>query len=414
MSKFGDGIESDFGSDFGSDFDSDFGYHENGDKELEKAIKASKDEHNDKIKKFMQEAGLPAPDVVINSNPKNNDEDQDLQRAINESLNNNGNRNQIDAVVNEDEELQKAINASLSNNDEPDYDPELDPNVIYANNEVNPLVLDDTEDAYKYNEKNKQINPDTVINSIFNPIKKLLTDITESVNSTTSVSKQPTSPENNSNRTEVITTSSSKKLFPGEFNEQKIAKPEKLENKFQIKIYNHFSKEFVAKSINSSDKSTKEKLFYQNSDKIILPRDSLETLSIEDSNLYVLRITNPHTVAYTFVCASDFSAPERTMFVPDWVLEATGTNSGTRLYVDAIGIPVVTEVTIKVPSGFSKLQNPMSIIEYCLRNHSIIFLHKKFNINMFEQQYEFEVIEMKPANIGNITMADVKLSIEEA
>jgi hypothetical protein len=175
----------------------------------------------------------------------------------------------------------------------------------------------------------------------------------------------------------------------------------------------NFSKEFFADDINSSLLSTKDKIFYQKSDKVILPLKSLEYLANSNSDLYVLRVTNPKTSKYTFVCASSFTAPIHKMYVPSWVLHTTDTHIGDKLYADLISVPIITHVTIKVPKIFSKISNSQSIIEYSLRNHSILFLQKKIQVKLFDKIFDFEIISLKPANIGNITNADVNLELIE-
>lgn len=132
---------------------------------------------------------------------------------------------------------------------------------------------------------------------------------------------------------------------------------------------------------------------------------------MSSSTLYVMRITNKINHKYTFVCAAAFTAPERTMFVPKWALDLTGTADGERMYIDAIGVPVITDVTIKAPKGFSQLKNPLPLIEFALKNHSILFVGKKVTVDIFDQKYQLEIQYMKPANIGNITNTDAHLAI---
>lgn len=187
-------------------------------------------------------------------------------------------------------------------------------------------------------------------------------------------------------------------------------------------FHNFFSKEFICNNINLSDKISKRDLLkYESSDKIILPVSSLNILaSYSKDNLYVLRIMNPKNSKYAFVGIGDFSAPERIMFVPSWLMEYICARSGDKIYVDAISVPQVSYAKIKMPSELNMILstvdktitsalNIKAILEFVLRNHCLLFLGKKIQARIFDKVWEFEVVALKPVNIGCIVNTDVHL-----
>ena len=317
----------------------------------------------------------------INKNNKTDPIDEELQKALNESL------KSINNNLESESDIQKAINESLKGTNESNLTSVIDSDIDKAINES--LRDVELQKAYETND-----------------ISLVYTDLDHEPEYDSDL--DPDLYEQNKKSTQESCVFIDH-IF--ENNNNQIDEGIKVGN---IKLYSSFSKEFIAQDISTiTNISEKDKLFYQSSDKIILPQSSLQPLAQSNSTLYVLRITNKVNHKYTFVCAHAFNAPERNMFVPSWVLQLTQTVTGERMYVDAIGVPVITEISIKVPAGFSKLQNPLAVIEFSLRNHSILFTGKKISINIFDKQYIVEIVSMSPSNIGNITNADIKLSLIE-
>jgi hypothetical protein len=179
-----------------------------------------------------------------------------------------------------------------------------------------------------------------------------------------------------------------------------------------IVYHRYFSKEFICDNVKASGKNIHK---YETSDKIILPASSLHTLANASNNgLYVLRIVNPKTSKYIFVGISDFTAPERTAFVPKWIMEYLSCKSGDKIFVDAMSVPKVSQAKIKIPEELKDIPISIdlkSIIEFILRNHVLLFLGKKLSIKMFEKSWEFEIAGLKPANIGSIGCSDIQLDL---
>jgi hypothetical protein len=190
-----------------------------------------------------------------------------------------------------------------------------------------------------------------------------------------------------------------------------------------IVFHQYFSKEFICKGTSCFNAlSQREVLRYDSSDKIILPPSSLGILASSGSSLYVLRIMNSKNSKYAFVGVGDFTAPERTMFAPSWIMDLLCISSGDRIYVDAMSVPKITYAKIKVPTEFklisddkgskdSSALNLNAVIEFALRNHCLLFIGKRIPVKIFDKKWEFEVVSLKPTNIGSITDTDVHLDL---
>lgn len=190
-------------------------------------------------------------------------------------------------------------------------------------------------------------------------------------------------------------------------------------------FHKYFSKEFICNSINSSDKILPcDYSKYESSDKIILPTSTLNIFATSSrDNLYVLRILNPKNSKYVFVGVADFFSPERVMYSPKWIMDYISAENGDKIYVDAISVPQVSYAKFKMPPEIDKILtnitdksrvsslNIKAVLEFILTNHCLLFLGKKIQAKIFEKIWEFEVIALKPVNIGSITNVDLQIDI---
>lgn len=185
-----------------------------------------------------------------------------------------------------------------------------------------------------------------------------------------------------------------------------------------------FSKQFIVNNINFSENIDRSQLLkYESSDKVILPRSALNVFaSYSKDKIYTLRLMNPKNSKYSFVGIGDFTSPERIIYVPTWLMEYLCLKDGDHIYVDAISVPKITYAKIKIPDSLKTLLdnkknnitntlNIKVVIEYILHNHCLLFLGKKLGIKIFEKQWDFEVVELKPINVGNIIDTDVQLDL---
>lgn len=403
-------------------------------------------------------------------NDKSNDEDNDeLLRAIRASLESdipNPDEDFARALqlsqlpdTSDDKALQIALSESLKEEDpsydldinEPDYDPELDPQYHAMMNPYVPPNPDSIDIGKIYNEVRSIHNISDKFDELVKPIdpidpndivvsddeqdeqldghmnNQIITDHVD-VPNVEPIIEQPIEQSNeqpnvvpvvepivNNPIIEPIIKPIVNPIVNPSMNQNNVPTKQfdlRTERKNHIRWHREFSKNYNALSINYCDtKTTRDKILFQNGDKAILPISALQELSNLDVSLYVLRVSNPKSGKFTFVCATEFTAPENSMYIPDWVFEKIECQHTDNVHVDAATIPVITDVTVRIPKG---LYNPLPIVEFALRNHSLMFMKKKLIIKMFEKQYIFEIIRLEPANLGSIIHADVKLKTEIA
>lgn len=100
------------------------------------------------------------------------------------------------------------------------------------------------------------------------------------------------------------------------------------------------------------------------------------------------------------------------MYIPPWVIKALEVKHNEMVHADAVSVPKITEVQIKVPDEIKAAEiNIKVIIEFLLRNHTLLFLGKLLSITMFSREFQFEVTHLRPSHVGIITNSDVRLDL---
>lgn len=159
---------------------------------------------------------------------------------------------------------------------------------------------------------------------------------------------------------------------------------------------------------------------FQNSDKIIIPKSSLEPLISRPArdNLYVLRLMNPMNSNCTFVGIADFIAPEGSILVPDSIMCDLECKVGDRLLVNTLSVPPAEYAKIVLPKELMRLAeencviNLLAVIEFSLKNHTLLFVKKQVLIKIFEKSWYIEVKELRPSSVCSILNTDLKVDIE--
>jgi hypothetical protein len=176
-------------------------------------------------------------------------------------------------------------------------------------------------------------------------------------------------------------------------------------------IHKFFMKEFVAVSMDHFGISEKKRLKYCQSDKVILPRNTLETfVQCSKNNIYMLKLNNPkfHKIIYCGIC--DFDAPDHVAILPDWIMTSLNLESGDKVFADAVTLSKATEIKVRCPQNIC---DPKSVLEFLLKNHTVLYKTKKIKTTMFGTEYIFDVLDTKPHMAVNIIGADVVLHIEQ-
>ena len=182
-------------------------------------------------------------------------------------------------------------------------------------------------------------------------------------------------------------------------------------NEFIIK---GMSIELIALKISHSHLSTKDILLFQSSDNIIMPTNKMHLMEYFDIPLFVLQIQAKQTKKITYGHISDYTAPEREMYIPDHMFDSLEVNEYARVFINLVKPIVATEVIMQIPANISNMTNIpnfQSVFEYLLQNHKTIYVDKKLVITMFDVKFEFTIANIKPRAgiVYQIINGDVRL-----
>ncbi|AYV83632.1 MAG: putative ubiquitin fusion degradation protein [Hyperionvirus sp.] len=185
-----------------------------------------------------------------------------------------------------------------------------------------------------------------------------------------------------------------------------------------LKVHNYFLKQFACVNVLLCDNlSIRQVLNYNASDKVILPSNSFRDLANDSKeSVYVLRLINPKNLKQVYVSIDGFTNSEKKnekiMYIPPWIMKHLAVKNNEMVHADAVSVPKIIEVHIKVPEEVKRAEvNIKVILEFLLRNHTLLFIGKIISYTMFEREYQFEVTHLKPSHVGIILNSDVRLDL---
>lgn len=155
----------------------------------------------------------------------------------------------------------------------------------------------------------------------------------------------------------------------------------------------------------------------EQSDKIILPKSALDHLMRFNTSdrlspmTFRLNKTGSYTTVYCGVI--EFTADEKKMYVPNWIMETLFINQGERVSITSVTLPKGSYLKLKPRNErFLKLQNPKNILEHHLKRYTTLYLGQTLRINYLNCIWEIDVVETKPTEAICINNADVRLDFE--
>jgi ubiquitin fusion degradation protein 1 len=180
-------------------------------------------------------------------------------------------------------------------------------------------------------------------------------------------------------------------------------------------VYNNFfQKEYVCLSINQKTSMSKSRISKLDAgDKIILPPSALDLLTKFNAQTpftFVLRNKkNDNEIVYAGVI--EFTAPEKIVYVPSWMMSILKIQNKTKLFVDSVNIPKATNVVFKVGSIIAEKTNPTDILEYVLRDKLILHEDMVLYISFLDKIICIEVQKTNPSYYVRINDVDLEYSI---
>lgn len=155
----------------------------------------------------------------------------------------------------------------------------------------------------------------------------------------------------------------------------------------------------------------------ESSDKIILPQSALEHLTHYDvANPIMMKITNSrlglNRVIYCGV--REFTSNQHTMYIPQWMMDHLYAESGQRVLVQSVKLPIATYIKIKpLTPLFKKLSNPRIVIEYHLQKFITLCKDEIITIKYCNHKFKIQIIDIKPAHAVCINNSDISMEIDD-
>jgi hypothetical protein len=174
---------------------------------------------------------------------------------------------------------------------------------------------------------------------------------------------------------------------------------------------NLFSRRFECKPLKKCELITmREKIRFENSDRIILPIMVLNIISKKTSDsVMTLRLYNKANKKMIYSGVGTFVNQKKYIYLPDRMMEDLGIKEDEEIFISTITLPRATSVKFKIPKS---IKDPKPILEFMLKNHATLYNGKKFEKKMFEKVYVIEVCELKPKDAVIIIDVDLKFSTE--
>lgn len=148
---------------------------------------------------------------------------------------------------------------------------------------------------------------------------------------------------------------------------------------------------------------------FNKSDHLILPKsDGVRLLNSPLKN-FIIKIWSIGTNIETYGRAVSFDAPDNCIIMPEWMIEQVLINYGDAVMISTVNICKLDNVKIKVPKCMNE---PTTIIEYELRDHSVLYTGKRIQTGIFNKKYNMIIVDSKPSFVGMINNSDIKLDIE--
>jgi len=160
----------------------------------------------------------------------------------------------------------------------------------------------------------------------------------------------------------------------------------------------------------------KPELEYQG--KIILPPSALEIMShlnLEYPLLFELTSTKSPT-RKVHAGVLEFLAEEGKVYIPFWMMQNIGVDTGDFMKVSTTSLPRATYVKIQPQStSFLDISNPKAVLENTLRNFSALTQGETIFFSYNSKDFHVSVLEIKPANPSNgVSIIETDMEVEFA
>lgn len=190
---------------------------------------------------------------------------------------------------------------------------------------------------------------------------------------------------------------------------------EKMATDVKILENKYFQKEYLCYSLSTLETGNLNTKKLEFSDKIVLPCSALDILSrfqSFDSSPMTFRLNKSGSLNCIYAGVIDFSADDRKMYVPRWMMEVMFIQEGQRVSITSVTIPKAEYIKLKPrDERFLKLQNPKNVLENHLKDFTTLYKGQTIRINYLNREWEIDVLETMPTDAVCINNANVILDL---
>lgn len=134
-------------------------------------------------------------------------------------------------------------------------------------------------------------------------------------------------------------------------------------------------------------------------DTISIPIDDINNLFTQDENHnFVVKIeidkpndSNDPNGQYVYAKINKYDAPSKSIKIPKWMCDKLGVINNDMLIISFGNIKKISKIII---GTIMQTINALKILEFLLKDRSLLYSGEKFIINMFEKTYELKVLHI--------------------
>ena len=183
-----------------------------------------------------------------------------------------------------------------------------------------------------------------------------------------------------------------------------------------VKLNKQFDREFMAYSFTAINNVKPHDCFSDtdllSGNRIILPSSvigQLDTFNIAHPSSF--KLSNKHISMFAGV--HQFTAHERLVYLPDWMMTMLDLNDGDRLVVQSVTVPKATKVIFDYDERLLSTTDPRTVIEMKIKKYPILHENQMICFTHARRSYAIRVAKLEPAYVGTTIDTDISLEFTD-
>lgn len=149
----------------------------------------------------------------------------------------------------------------------------------------------------------------------------------------------------------------------------------------------------IKKQLAVSSCFTRDKDTLENTNSIILPKDFLEKIINKKIDKYFFKITNNKLGIITYASVMEFSAPDKTVILPYWLMEYLAVDENSKLEIELVTNIIKGSKVILEPLDKEFFNIPESdvILESVLSKFSLLQYNSVIKVDIMDKKYLIKI-----------------------